>query len=84
MTVPVAGGAVTTLAPGIGVTWNVAVDGTVFWFTAEGSAWELLAVPAAGGNVASIAVTVAPPLDLTIGGTTPYWLAGGSILGSTY
>src|SRR4029077_18313616 len=80
--VPLGGGAVTTLATGLGYPVSLAADGThVYWVDYDGSVNE---VAVGGGSVTKLAGSQNHPVSLAVDGTHAYWInegagAGGSV-----
>jgi hypothetical protein len=83
--VPIAGGAVTVLAPGRDKPSSVAVDGTsVYWLDSgsQGSSGALCKVPIGGGNVTTLASGLNNPVAVTVDATHAYFTSSaGTSLG---
>jgi len=83
--VPIAGGAVVTLASGQAAPFALAVDGTNVYWTNQAAAGEFLGtasgtvmqVPRRGGARVTLAATQAQPQNITVLGATVYWTNRG-------
>ncbi|HEX8792354.1 MAG TPA: hypothetical protein VF765_15475 [Polyangiaceae bacterium] len=75
---PLDGGAITTLASGLGGPDAVVLHATSVYFTDYSNPGSVLQVPLAGGTVTTLAPNQSNPGGLALNDTTAYWTASGA------
>jgi hypothetical protein len=79
LSVPIAGGAPTTLASGQAGPRAIAVDATAIYWINEGSKDDgaVMKLPLAGGKPVALATGRTQPTDIAVDGTAVYWTESG-------